>query len=123
NDTDFALKLLADGSDIVMHPAWRVTHHSPTAHRRPVRWFRLVSRNRIWLVRRHGRGWTRPVLAVLATLDVFRRGLLRPHAIHAAAAGMIEGWRRPAPPLPSNVPARSGVAWLLVRLMLGRSGS
>lgn len=66
NDTDLALKLLADHASrrgrmdgVHFDPAWVVWHDSPAAARKSRRWFQLATRNWLWMCRRHGRGITK----------------------------------------------------------------
>lgn len=59
NDTDLALKLLAMGRGVWFDPAWVAWHDSPAAASKSARWFRLATRNWIWMCRRHARGMSR----------------------------------------------------------------
>jgi GT2 family glycosyltransferase len=103
NDTDLALTLLAMGRGVHFNPSWVVWHDSPAAARKSPRWFRLATRNWVWVCKRHGRGATR-VTAIL-------RGWAWAHRLagfsipsHARVlAGTLAGLFRGAPPLPDGV--------------------
>lgn len=59
NDTDLALKLLSLGRGVWFDPSWIAWHESPAAAAKSARWFRMATRNWMWLCRRHGRGAAR----------------------------------------------------------------
>ncbi len=56
NDTDLALKLLSLGRGVWFDPSWIAWHESPAAATKSARWFRMATRNWMWMCRRHGRG-------------------------------------------------------------------
>lgn len=58
NDTDLALKLLSLGRGVWFDPEWTAWHESPAAATKSARWFRMATRNWMWMCRRHGRGAT-----------------------------------------------------------------
>ena len=93
NDTDLALKLLSLGRGVWFDPSWIAWHESPAAATKSARWFRMATRNWMWLCRRHGRGATR-LCAMLAGWLWSHRLAGASLAAHAAAlrgamSGMI----------------------------------
>ncbi len=91
NDTDLALKLLATGRGVLFRPDLIVWHDSDTALRRPDRWFRLATRNRVWTAKRHARPLLVLPAIVLGTLESHARAGLRPRAHALTLRGLLEG--------------------------------
>jgi GT2 family glycosyltransferase len=97
NDTDLALKLLAAGYGVYFDPSWAVWHDSPAAAAKSRRWFRLGTRNWVWLCRRHGRGWVRPAGILAGWLWAHRLAGRAPGAHGSVLAGVCAGlFSRPA---------------------------
>lgn len=102
NDTDLAMKLHGLGLGVHFNPEWVVWHDSPAAARKSKRWFRLATRNWVWLCRRHGSGAS-GVAALLA-------GWLHAHALAgrspadhlAVARGALSGLLGPMPACPAG---------------------
>lgn len=119
NDTDLALKLLAKGDDVLFDPSWFGWHDSPYIAKKSERWFRLSTRNWVWMARRHGRGGAMVHGAVLGWLRAHQLAGGRAKAHAAALRGFVEGVLRPAPRLPSGLKP-NGNAWRrLISLKLG----
>jgi len=119
NDTDLALKLLAAGWEVYCDWSWVVWHDTPTAIRRPIRWFELATRNRVWLARRHLRGPMALVGAMAALAEAqLRAGLCsRRHA--ASLRGAWRGLRTDPPRLPAGVRPAERLFWRLLAVKLG----
>ncbi|MEN0019971.1 MAG: glycosyltransferase family 2 protein [Planctomycetota bacterium] len=101
NDTDLAMLILAAGLGVRFDPAWKCEHDSPAAARKSVRWCELATRNWLWLARRHGRGASGIIGAVLGVLRAHMAAGFRPAAQLATAAGVWRGLRhRPKPIVP-----------------------
>ncbi len=124
NDTDLALKLLASGRDVYFNPAWVVWHDSPAATQKSERWLKFATRNWVWMCRRHGRGFWRPVAqaagiawaARLAGVDIAR--------LTEVFNGARDGYAGIAPHMPATVTPDGSALRELVRLQLGsRLGS
>jgi len=118
NDVDLALKLLAAGRGVHFNPAWTALHDSPAAAKKSRRWFRLATRNWVWLARRHGRGpglWPGALAGWLWAHKLARFDL---RAQWSVLLGALSGlWSSP-PPLPPTVRS-TGRDWAeLLRLML-----
>jgi len=103
NDTDLALSLLGAGFDVVYDPAWRVWHDSPVIRRQKPRWFRLATRNWVWMCRRHGaRGWG--ILgALLGWAWAHRQAGWSPRRHWNTICGVASGLVTRAPALPAPV--------------------
>lgn len=103
NDTDMALKLLGAGFDVLYDPSWRVWHDSPTVQRQKPRWFRLSTRNWVWMCRRHGRGLTTLRGVFLGWAWAHRLAGASLARQWSALRGAIEGLIARPPPLPESV--------------------
>ncbi len=105
NDTDMALKLLGAGFDVLYDPSWRVWHDSPTVQRQKPRWFRLSTRNWVWMCRRHGRGLITIRGVLLGWAWAHRLAGLSLSRQWSALRGAIEGLAAGPPKLPESVRA------------------
>ncbi len=103
NDTDMALKLLGAGFDVLYDPSWRVWHDSPTVQRQKPRWFRLSTRNWVWMCRRHGRGLTTLRGVLLGWAWAHRLAGASPSRQWSALRGAAEGLTRKRPDPPASV--------------------
>ncbi len=103
NDTDLALKLLGAGLKVHFDPRLVVRHDSPAARRKPLRWFRLATRNWVWLCRRHGRGVTRVTAILGGWLWAHRLAGVDPRAHWSTIRGLVAGLFHRAPRLPESV--------------------
>lgn len=99
NDTDCALKLAAAGAEVRFDPRWRVLHDSPTVRRQRPRWFRLSTRNWVWMCRRHGKGAGRLRAIVMGWLWAHKLAGFSVARQWQALRGFVEGVTRAAPPL------------------------
>jgi len=126
NDTDLALRLIARGWGVHGDLSLIVWHDCETAARRPTRWFRMATRNRVWLARRH-LPWAHACAAGAAGwLDAHRRAGVRAKDHAAALAGAVAGVFSEAPPIEPTQrcgpqPFRT-LAGLLTGLPLRRPG-
>lgn len=102
NDVDLALKLMDAGYRVHFDPKWIVWHDSPATARKSVNWFKLATRNWIWLCRRHGRGHRRYLAMATGWLWAHRLAGLSPGAHLAAVRGGLSGVlsRSPRKPMP-----------------------
>lgn len=119
NDTDLALKLLGSGWGVFMRPDLAVWHDCTTASRRPMQWFRLAVRNRVWTARRHARGLPALGYAMASVLEAHWRARCDPRRHVSVMAGAALGLVRRPPGLPANV-RRDGRG--MVGLFAVRSG-
>lgn len=110
NDVDLAMRLLAAGGGVHVNPAWRCEHDSPAAARKSDRWFRTATRNWVWLARRHGRGWWKPLGLALGWLWAHRLASASARSHAAALRGALDALTRPPAPLPAWL-APDGRAW------------
>ena len=116
NDTDLALKLLGAGKSVWFDPSLVVWHESPAAATKSLPWFEWATRNWVWMARRHGRGWRRPLGLMLGWAWAHRRagGSWRAH--RAVLRGATAGLRQRPPMMPGGV-SPDGRAWArLLRL-------
>ncbi|MCC6228044.1 MAG: glycosyltransferase [Phycisphaerales bacterium] len=106
NDTDLALKLLSLGRGVWFDPSWIAWHESPAAAAKSARWFRMATRNWMWLCRRHGRGATGMGAMLLGWLWAHRLAgaSLTSHA--AALRGALRGMMGVCPEGPRGEHAR-----------------
>lgn len=102
NDTDLALKLLSRGRGVWFDPAWTAWHQSPAAATKSERWFRMATRNWVWMCRRHGRGATGlcSMLAGWAWAHKLAGASLASHA--AVLRGAMAGVFSSLPPSPDG---------------------
>ena len=119
NDTDLALKLLAAGWEVYCDWSWVVWHDTPSAIERPVRWFELATRNRVWLARRHLRGLVKIVGAAAAWAEAHLRAGLCSRRHAASLRGAWTGMRTNPPRLPAGVRPAERLFWRLVTVRLG----
>lgn len=121
NDTDLALKLLAVGSRVLADPSWVVWHDSPAAARKSPRWFRLATRNWVWMCRRHAPGPLGIAAALLGWAWAHRLAGLRPADHWRVLSGAGIGFGRRPPPLPAGL--HHDPTWIrsLMRLRLKAS--
>ena len=103
NDTDLALKLLAAGYETRFDPALVVLHDSKVVHRQKPRWFRLSTRNWVWMCRRHGSGMIALQAIALGWLWAHKLAGLSPRRQAMALVGGISGMVRAHPPLPDGL--------------------
>lgn len=119
NDTDLALKLLAAGRAVLFRSDLIVWHDSDTALRRPDRWFRLATRNRVWTAKRHAGPLLVLPAILLGALESHARAGLRPRAHALALRGLLEGvCTRPSAWTPPGTRRR-----VFARLISARLGS
>lgn len=120
NDTDLAMKLLGAGMGVHARPDWVVWHDSPHAARKSERWLGLATRNWLWLWRRHGRGASGLLGALLGVAWALRQAGASARRLACVARGAWEGVARPCPRVPSPV-GRDGRAFAgLISLRLRR---
>jgi len=120
NDVDLAMKLIDAGYRIHFDPKWIVWHDSPGAARKSVNWFKLATRNWMWLCRRHGRGHRRYVAMASGWLWAHRLAGISPAAHFAAIGGALSGLMSLSPRKP--MPCVRGVglaAYLRARFARG----
>ncbi|MEO0512199.1 MAG: glycosyltransferase [Planctomycetota bacterium] len=124
NDTDLALTLAALGRTVLFDPTIVAWHDSPSVGRPSPAWFRLATRNWVWLCRRHGRGVWAVLGVVLGWAWSHTRARLRPSCHIATLAGLWSGLTA-APPAVRTVPSDGSALRRLVSLKvrLGRTGS
>lgn len=124
NDVDLALKLLAAGRGVFFNPAWTAMHDSPAAARKSRRWFRLATRNWVWMARRHGRGPGHWPGALAGWLWAHRLAGLDLKAQWAALSGGWSGMFSACPPLPPTVRStgRDWTEFMRLRVSRGPSG-
>ena len=99
NDTDLALALLAAGWKIRFDPAWTSLHDSDSVTRQPPAWFKLATRNWVWMCRRHRRGLTTPLAIVLGAAWAHARSGRSARRQLSTVLGLLAGIARPPPPL------------------------
>lgn len=102
NDTDMALKLLSIGRGVWFDPSWIAWHESPAAAAKSARWFRMATRNWIWMCRRHGRGATRLGAALAGWLWAHKLAGFSPASQWAVWRGLIAGAFSSPPPCPAQ---------------------
>lgn len=124
NDTDLALKLLALGGGTGVHfdPALTVFHDSQSVEPRPLLWFRLATRNRVWMARRHVRWPGSLAYALTGWLAVHKRAGLNPRLHAAALLAGLRGLLSLAPPIPPRLRAGSR-PFRTMRTLLRADGS
>ncbi|MCC5786635.1 MAG: glycosyltransferase [Phycisphaerales bacterium] len=116
NDTDMALKLLGAGFDVLYDPSWRVWHDSPTVQRQKPRWFRLSTRNWVWMCRRHGRGITTLRGVLLGWAWAHKLAGMSASRQWSALRGGVEGLIGKPPKLPESVRPDGSSLGSLLRL-------
>lgn len=121
NDVDLAMKLIDAGYRVHFDPKWTVWHDSPGAVRKSSAWFRLATRNWVWLCRRHGRGRDRLVAIVAGWGWAHRLAGWSVGAHVAVIGGVLAGVlsRRPRKPV-ACVGGRGMREYLRVRFGRGR---
>lgn len=97
NDTDLALKLLSLGRGVWFDPSWIAWHESPAAAAKSARWFRMATRNWMWLCRRHGRGATGLCAMLAGWLWSHKLAGASLPAHFAALRGAMRGMMGPCP--------------------------
>lgn len=120
NDTDLAMKVLGAGYGVYFDPALVVWHDSPAAARKSTRWFRLATRNWIWVCRRHGRGLAGLSAAILGAVWAHKLAGLSPIRHWQAASGWLAGMLGATPALPRGIRRDGAPIRTLLRLRLGR---
>ncbi|MCC6971212.1 MAG: glycosyltransferase [Phycisphaerales bacterium] len=122
NDTDLALKLLSLGRGVWFDPSWIAWHESPGAATKSARWFRIATRNWVWMCRRHGRGATRlgAVLAGWLWAHKLAGTSLASHA--AALRGAMAGVCSSLPPSPEGTRGSADGLRRLIELQRRASG-
>lgn len=103
NDTDLAQKLLGAGRGVHFNPTWHAWHDSPAAARKSRRWFRLATRNWVWLAKRHGHGPKKWFGAFAGWAWAHKLAGLSVPSHVAVLRGGVSGLFGKAPPLPSTV--------------------
>ena len=103
NDTDLALTFLAMGRGVHFNPAWVVWHDSPAAARKSPRWFRLATRNWVWVCKRHGAGATRAAAILRGWAWAHRLAGLSVGSHLRVLCGVLAGLLRRAPALPTGI--------------------
>ncbi len=91
NDVDLAMRLAAAGVGVAFDPKWTCEHDSPAAARKSNRWFRLATRNWVWLARRHGRGLSKIGGVIMGWAWAHKTAGLHPSAHVAILRGVTEG--------------------------------
>jgi GT2 family glycosyltransferase len=114
NDTDLALKLLAAGMGVHFNPEWVVWHDSRAATRKSRQWFRLATRNWIWMCRRHGRGFVRLSAAVKGWAWAHRLAGVSIPAHGCVLRGAADGLLRRPPRIPAGVTTNGSALRLLL---------
>lgn len=119
NDVDLALSLLGSGRKVLFDPALFALHDSPAAARKSPRWFRLATRNWVWLARRHATGRDLPLGILTGWLRAHHlAGLSIPDHVRILR-GLVRGLLTP-PPEPTFPVDGSDFASLLRLRLKGR---
>jgi GT2 family glycosyltransferase len=121
NDVDLALKILATGLGVHCNPAWRCEHDSPAAAAKSPRWFRLATRNWIWLARRHARGPAKLIGALAGWLWAHKLAGASLQRHRSALRGGLDGLTREPPPLPPTAQPDGRAFASLLRLRFNRN--
>ncbi len=118
NDTDLAMKLLEAGFGVHFNPAWVVWHDSPAAAAKSARWLEMATRNWVWVCRRHGRGLSVALGAVLGGLWANRlAGLSAPRQWNVLR-GWARGWTQRPAALPVGLAKDGRALSTLLRMRL-----
>lgn len=123
NDTDLALSLVGAGFRVRFDPTIIAWHDSASVGKPDAGWYRLATRNWVWVARRHGRGLRAAQGVFLGWVWNHRRSAASLACHLATLRGLIEGLARTPPPLKGPPRASDGRAFdRLVRLKvrLGR---
>lgn len=91
NDTDLAMSLLARGRGVHFNPEWVAWHDSPNTGRKSARWFRIASRNWVWMCRRHGSARSAAAAIAGGACSTLLSTRARPGALISFARGLAEG--------------------------------
>lgn len=111
NDTDLALSLLGAGYRVRFERDLFAWHDSPVVGRQHPAWFRLATRNWVWMCRRHARGLGGAVGVLAGWAWAHKQAGRRPACHAMAIRGFFEGVLRPAPALRGSVRASDGSAF------------
>ena len=113
NDTDLSLRLLDAGWDVIADPSLGVWHDSATSFFRSPRWHYLATRNRVWIARRHARGWRTLAGATLAIGEAMARTRGEPRRVWATLCGGGAGFMGAVNERYSARPASKGLRRLI----------
>ena len=91
NDTDLAMSLLARGRGVHFNPDWVAWHDSPNTGKKSARWFRVATRNWVWMCRRHGSARSAAAAIAGGACSTLLATRARPGALISLARGLAEG--------------------------------
>jgi len=103
NDADLALKVLGAGMGVGFCADWVVRHDSPAATRKSARWFRVATRNWLWMCRRHGRAGSGLIAGLAGWAWAHKLAGVRPMDHARVLAGAAAGLCKRPPTLPPTV--------------------